>query len=548
MKRMKSQQRPVTMRKVLTVPLVLLGICLVSVLGLMLYLSFSLELWSGVEQISGRELTTEEKIADFRYLTSFVRSIYPYNDFLVTVRGLDDLDALEEEYLKRAGETTSNSEFFKLVYEYVSRLKQGDAHNVVYFGGYQPANTSSYHSLVYGIKRSAYNKLDYWDQEAAKLKWYAYADLKVRYQNGAYVLLADYRFPAINLPEGTVIKQVDGLDVDDYVLSLQNKTRLFYDGSLQKNFSPELLSINTQPEKAYWAVDFLLPDETTYTGDVRKRNTPSPKPGGLNHSNYPNEVCRELSDEVGYIWIASFGGQYINSGSEVLQGFMASSQGRYDKLIIDVRGNGGGEPLYYIENLIRPLLQEPVEFSQYAAIRKGFFAWMGLRYYAYRTLFGNQLLNKALYQITGVHKVKLAGFNPKDWEVFKITKEFRPANSWPFHGKLYILTDRETFSAADSFVAVAKAIEFGTVIGSNTGGGGNIFIAPIDLSLPHSGLILGMNVELTFNEGEATRPNQIFGTSPHVELQSSTYPTALPRSLEVKDLLEDSLIQWVLAD
>lgn len=32
------------------------------------------------------------------------------------------------------------------------------------------------------------------------------------------------------------------------------------------------------------------------------------------------------------------------------------------------------------------------------------------------------------------------------------------------------------------------------------------------------------------------------------ELQPSTYPTDLPLSLEVKDLLEDHLVQWVLAD
>ncbi len=119
-----------------------------------------------------------------------------------------------------------------------------------------------------------------------------------------------------------------------------------------------------------------------------------------------------------------------------------------------------------------------------------------------------------------------------------------PHNCFPFNGEVYILADRDTFSAADSFVAAVKALQLGTVVGTNTGGAGDAFMSPIDICLPNSKIILRMDVELNFND--KGQPNHIFGTYPDIELEPSTYPTSNPASLELSDLLKDSWINWAV--
>jgi len=71
-------------------------------------------------------------------------------------------------------------------------------------------------------------------------------------------------------------------------------------------------------------------------------------------------------------------------------------------------------------------------------------------------------------------------------------------------------------------------------------------MAPVDICLPNSQIMLRMNVELTLGDGN--RLNQLLGTAPDVELQPSAYPTENPESLEADDLLTDPWIKWVIND
>ncbi|WP_438431488.1 S41 family peptidase [Gorillibacterium sp. sgz500922] len=518
------------------------GRCLLVIVLYATYQAAHLELWNRNTPSGVKALTKQEKREDFEYLTRYVRDVYPYNDAIVRLKSLEDLPSLEQSYIERAGLTESNAEFFQLVYEYTQRLRQGDGHIGVYFGGYRPANDSFLQAYFYNIKKSAYLKMDYWGKEAATFGWYAFSNADVVYSGGNYVLNREYAFPDITLPEGTVIEKVDGKRTDEYVNSLQSKTRLLFDAALNKNFIGTLFSIDSNTGSDHWTVDFRLKDGTGYTGKLMKQSASAQAEKGLRSSDYPNAVCRELDGETGYIKIFTFNGQYIESDHAILQNFLNDSKGKYKKLIIDIRGNEGGELTYWGENLVRPLLREPKTFVQYSAVRKGFFDRMGFKYNLYRWVMTNDLLQKDVYHIERVEKASLAEFDEKDWNVFKITKRFTPRDSVPFDGKVYILTDRDTFSAGDSFAAAAKGIKLGEVVGTSTGGSGSAFLAPVDIALPHSGILLKMNVELTLTD--RNQPNQIVGTAPDVELPS-VYPSDTPRSLETADLLADPWISWV---
>jgi hypothetical protein len=524
--------------------LLVLSMCLIITISYVVYQIIHLELLSGNTQTSVNELSQHQKIDDFKYLTNFVRNVYPYNDAIVKYKGLEDIISLEREYINRAGQTKNNSEFFKVVYEYTQRLRQGEGHIAVYFGNYRPQNNDINYYYFYNIKKSAYYKLEYWGNEASKFKLYAFSDIDVKYKNGKYILSKEYKLKNITLPEGTIIEKVNGMQTDDYVKTLQNKTRLLFDGALNKNFIKNLFIIDSGSSSNDWTVDFRLKDGTVCTGRLKMNDMDNYYEKGLGLYNYPNAVCRELCEDIGYIRIFSLQGQYINSDSAIFQEFMKASNGKYKKLIIDIRGNGGGELNYWGENLVRPLIKEPKTYIQDSAVRKGFFNWMGVRYYVFRWFMSNDLLQKDLYHIESIERTELKELSSQDWDVFRITKKFTPGNSFPFNGKVYILTDQDTFSAADSFAYAAKCIKLGEVIGTNTGGSGGAFMAPVEICLPNSQIMLRMGIEMNFND--KNQPDQVFGTIPDFVLEPSTYPTENPASLAVDDLLKDSWIRWIL--
>lgn len=546
MKKIRSKNNGNYLKRVIISIVAGLSICVLIIILYVTYQAIHLEFWRENTQSDVKVLSKKEKIEDFEYLTQYVRDVYPYNDAIVKYKFLDDIRSQEKDYIARAGSTNNNSEFFQMVYEYVQRLRQGDGHIDVYFGRNQSQNNNFLQYYLNNIRKSTYFKTDYWGNEAAKFKWYAFSDMNVVYKNGKYILNKDYKFSDIVLPEGTMIEKVDGMKTDDYVKSLQNKTRLLLDTDLNKNFITNLFSIDSDTGCDTWTVDFRLKDGAVYTGELRKLNVNVNTANSLGLYNYSNIECRELDGDIGYIRIFTFYQQYIKEDNEVIQNFMKASNGKYKKLIIDIRGNVGGELNYWGENIVRPLLKKPETLVQYSAIRKGFFDWMGIRYYLFRWLIRNDLLQKDLNHIDSIKKTAFKEFSDKDWYVFKITKNFTPQNSFPFSGKVYILTDQDTFSAGDSFAAAAKNMKLGEVIGTNTGGGGNLFMAPVEIALPNSQIMLRMNVELTLND--RNQPDQIFGTAPDVALQPSTYPTENPYSLEINDLVKDAWISWVIND
>lgn len=102
-----------------------------------------------------------------------------------------------------------------------------------------------------------------------------------------------YKFSDITISEGTIIEEVDGMQTDDYVKSLQNKKRLLLDTDLSKNFITNLFSIDSDTSSDNWTVDFRLEDGTVYTGELRKLNTAGNTVKSLSPYNYPNAIINK---------------------------------------------------------------------------------------------------------------------------------------------------------------------------------------------------------------------------------------------------------------
>ncbi len=516
------------------------------ILIILLIKSINLDLFTSGKKVTSHELTTEEKMDDFEYFYELVRNSYPFVEAIEKEKGLDNFYDLEEHYRDRVIETENNKEFIRLVGEMVQRLEQGTAHcDIMAAGGSTNKLDIITKSLCYNVSKKGYYLLDYWWKELDPDRKWAYTDLPLAYRNGYYVLTGNYRKGNMEMPEGTTIEKINGLAVDEYVKSLQDKIWLRFDTHIMKvysHFSP--LIVNDDTVKKTWNVTFRLPDSTHIIADIIKIKTFSSPPGMVVPEE--NATCVELDETTGYIRINSFTFHEARKADYAkIDSFMHSSEGKYKKLIIDLRGNSGGAPKYWEEIFIERLIKEPCEHIQYSIVKKEAFNSLNIYNsfvaFKYRKEIDYGRMEKIPFE-EWPYKLPLY-IEQEEYYFLKNTKKYEPFNSYPFDGKIYLLTDHDTFSAAEDFVKAAKEMDFATIVGANTLGGAAVSFAPWVFELPNSHIMIRMEIDMAFNDDGSV--NEIYGTIPDHVLQPSAFPRSMPLAYDAVSLLKDPWIEFI---
>lgn len=510
----------------------MLLLTLIVILGLLAGIGM---LWREGPQQDVPELTAAKKREDFEYLARLVKEVYPLDKALEQDKGLANMDGISRDFIVRAGESADNAEFLRLFYEYMTFLGQAGHAQAVFDEPYNPVL-----AYFYNIDKQAYRSRDYWLNLAAGVEMYVHSKAGIRYEQGKYVLAQDYQAGKTLFPQGSMIERINGLDAEDYVKSLQTRLHLVWDAALHQVYLQSLLSAD--PGTGAWEIEAVRPD-----GTIAKGNFPVYKGYAAPYQSEQhdrNVITVELDDQTGYIRIFSFAGVYKEQDRLIIQDFMKKSGGKYSKLIIDLRRNGGGEDDYWADNLLKPLLKAPVDYEQSASVKKSFSERFGLRFRLYKQFVSSTLTNKDRYNVTEVKKEQLPGADSAEWDTYTVTKHWQPEDSFPFDGKVFVLADGDTFSAADNFTAAVRKLGLGTVAGTNTAGGACVYMEPYRYALPNSGLIFKLETDLNGNaEG---RINEIYGTAPDVLLDDSRYPTAYPESYEPEVLKNEEWIRKVM--
>lgn len=196
-------------------------------------------------------------------------------------------------------------------------------------------------------------------------------------------------------------------------------------------------------------------------------------------------------EKIGYLAIHSFNTFNIEEDMKTIKPFLESIKD-YKGLIIDIRGNGGGDTRYWSNNIVPMLINNKVECINYSAFRGGDFTEAFLK--SRRGVgYGG---SGSISDITGG---KLKNIPPELSKDFKYYDEFRiilnPKNSIGFKGKIYLLIDGGVFSAAEAFSVFAKSTGFATSVGETTAGDG-IGSDPAVCTLPNSGYVFRFTKEM----------------------------------------------------
>ena len=238
------------------------------------------------------------------------------------------------------------------------------------------------------------------------------------------------------------------------------------------------------------------------------------KSDGEVNKTYSKNLMTEniIKDKLAYIRISSLiGMEYINQDRDIVINYMNEIKD-YPFLIIDIRGNGGGDSRYWAYFLLPKIIDKKYETKNYLLIKSG-------------------ELNKKIFEQMPFNKdVKTfldnSSFSP---DVKDILKDFdgylafdsiiEPReDSIHYKGKIYLLVDNGVYSSAEMLASFCKETKLATLVGSRTAGDG-IGFDPMQVALPNTAFVLRFSNNMGLTESGSI--NEIDQTMPDIIVQES---------------------------
>jgi len=499
--------------------------------------------------LTAPKLTPEDRKQDIQFLADWARDYSPLVELNEKYKGTPSYEALLPKYVEFAKQAHSNEEFYQVVEGYF-RVIGASGHAYMLPDGY--LKWGSIGSLL-GIWKSPitfrqFQKARYWPKLAGNLSTRAHPPFRVEGREGRYFTGDDWQYDGTIIPKGSEILKVNGMSCSCYLDYIKTDTPLKYDAYPKGWADYFVMIIDEGPAHKGWHVDFGLPEGSVLSAFVPKiEGFPTSKEEKV-HTIEPkaNCTCLELADDVGYVRVKSFQGHptdflfkdFIKKDGKKIRAFLEQSRGKYDKLIIDVRNNSGGDPQYFYDNLIRPFLEQPVTYEHTVGLKRRF-----LKDTKPSVL---RQLHKMMVPkyVTDTRQVTPPeGFDSEKWIFYEITRRLEPSKRYNFSGEMYILINGGCFSACDDYPNTIKRIGIATLAGQTTGGAGGIgYCMTPFVRLPESGMVFALDAHLPLNpDGSFTA---LHGLEPDIELPDADPP----KSITKEDLLKDPWIDKVIAD
>jgi Periplasmic protease len=230
-----------------------------------------------------------------------------------------------------------------------------------------------------------------------------------------------------------------------------------------------------------------------------------------------------MNNKVAYMKIKSFNN--LESDKKEIQQFFHGMKG-CNSLIIDIRGNTGGNAEYWRNYLVLPNLKEKVTYHETMLIR-------GEKSKKFVSLVCE------LQPISKLNITKYSNLNMNDIKMmdnFTINSyEYKKSKKPEFSGDIYLLVDNKVYSAAEGLAYFCKSTGWATIIGENTGGDG-MLMNPMVCVLKNSGICFQFTAQLGLNSDGSS--NEEVGTNPDIFCKSGNALKVCLKEIEKKNLSE----------
>lgn len=472
-------------------------------------------------------LTKEEKIADWQFYCQTILANYPYFEVNARVTGRDWRDSLQE-LEKRVLESEDDLSFYEAIQYATATLQNGHTHII------RPESYANYASYYTSVKRwkdaftaEVKTAYDYWQEVVnGNNEFYAF---DIRYIAGSYIVTRvgeDIK----DLPIAAEVLAIDGQNVDEYILEKVKTTQILLDPITGKRYVNNL----SLPEGA---VKLTIKKDNKIQDVVVETIT---NIESVENYTRPATTTNILeSDKIAYLKIPSLSGYLIDNDKEMLLSFFREIKD-YPYLIIDIRGNGGGSDYYWMNNIMAPLIDEPVVVQTYTAHRNASFI---RSFYNARLGLANNIFRRSKAVLESLPNLPSEVLTNDFADPMEFKYTIKPKNSVGYQGQIILLVDGGVYSAAETFAMVAKHSDFAYLVGTRTGGDGP-GIDPVFFSLPHSKLVIrmaesiGLNPDGAANEEEHTLPHLWVAPEPEYYIASLTSQNSYDEDRQLKTVLE----------
>ncbi len=366
--------------------------------------------------------------------------------------------------------TTSIEDFTHIIRQGLNILN--DAHSQIIPGSslVNYVSPDYYLSSIGNVSLSDTTNADYYYRLLNKsMNGKVQINIMTKFMNGEYYNIRPFRYNSIRINGGEKISSIDGLSMNQFVGDNSAKMYyLFWDPISQKYYSRlftmalpllniEKFTLNMGDK------DIALSLDTTVE-TLQERHS---------QSNYGNVML--IDNNILYLRMPAMSDRewYI---SELLRIYTPN----VEKIIFDIRGNSGGYDGVWID-LLRKIIDKPLEYKYHVGMNH------------------NPAIENSI--LSSFSELKMIRKGDKT-EMYRQTVQLPDSNSVHFKGKMYVLQDEFTYSAAAALASVAWQSENMEVVGAPSAMIGGYTLPAIAFKLPNSEIVFTLAFTADLAGGE----------------------------------------------
>lgn len=455
------------------------------------------------QQIEG-VLSKEEMYKEYDYLTDLMQNANPHLQIYKKVMNLDIISEMKE--LRQNIDTINSlSSYYILLNRVLDLIPEIHTRLLRYkdlktnSDWYRATYPQYYDSLTLANYQKIFESLSNFEKSSRTAFWGL--SIPVRKISENYVNLSQVNVQnkktkdSVIIEHGWELLKINNITIDTFIKynwryyfeknRWDKRSKQFYNDDILENISLAGKTINLEflDTTSGQIHDIEYKKDSTY---IHIFNNSFKEQLGKrdNYKNIKNKIL--YFDKVLYIKIISMN---MDSFPAFKDELIKYRNYRINKLIVDIRDNPGGSDDFWM-NLLSLITDKKLCINH----KLGITTWDKIQKYTYLKVVGlpvyfDKLLNKEYNLID-------------DEDCMEIIPD---SNSIQYSGKIYLLHNKYTYSAAGSFLTFALGNDKVIAVGENTGFLGGYGVDPFLFQLPYSKLLFIMHSVINF----PAKPNYI---------------------------------------
>lgn len=472
------------------------------------------------------KLSKEQMLEDFDQAINHINSFAVHKD-LNAVRLSIDYEKVYRTLRNEISANTTDCEFRDILKRAVGLVQ--DAH-CNFMGSEYLTNYGKYQKRINFSENQTFEKVAYYenkcDEQSTSLK------LPIIYNEGKYFVYSDFKYKNTLIKRHSEVTKYNNINITDFIKSNYDKVGVVrWDTKLKIPYKESFY------QKANNTFTLEFRDTDTLELAFSLHDTISyitPKQRDLNFfSQSKKQVLYFKEPKMFYIGMPFMDEELGKSIVQDIDSIVAKGNS-FTKIVIDIRGNGGGNDMCY-RHVIQHLISNEIPFN------------LDLRF-----KYNKPAIDFYKEDQENIKPEKVSLLNDEKYWIknYDINKIEPDSNTIAFDGKIYVLQDEFIFSSASNLSSLCLKSDQLISVGVSNDLVGGLQTEPLFVQLDNSGLVFRVEPTLDFSDVKSI--NDFMHNQVEVKVPSSVDDYFLRTTYEGDIyspeflLTHDKLIKYVL--